>query len=122
ALAVLVFLGRDLLGSAWTSLRTRRVTIDLLFLLTLLGALGASLVATFTGVGAVFYEIVAILVVVHTAGRMLGARSRVAALRAAEGLRTEFSCCSADAPDVDDSDITVLELSYVDQLLVALEG
>ena len=122
ALAVLVFLGRDLLGSAWTSLRTRRVTIDLLFLLTLLGALGASLVATFTGVGAVFYEIVAILVVVHTAGRMLGARSRVAALRAAEGLRTDFSRCRAVAPDGTEGEKNVAALAPGDLVLIAPGG
>lgn len=122
SVAVLVFLGRDLLGSAWASLRHRRVTIDLLFLLTLLGALGASLVSTFTGVGAVFYEIVAILVVVHTAGKMLGARSRVAALRAADGLRADFARCRALAPDGTESDKAVADLASGDLVLVAPGG
>ncbi len=122
SVAVLVFLGRDLLGSAWRSLRGRRVTIDLLFLLTLLGALGASLVSTFTGVGAVFYEIVAILVVVHTAGKMLGARSRVAALRAADGLRADFARCRALAPDGSETDKAVADLAPDDLVLVAPGG
>ncbi|MFH1499016.1 MAG: heavy metal translocating P-type ATPase [Verrucomicrobiota bacterium] len=122
SVAVLVFLGRDLLGSAWRSLRDRRVTIDLLFLLTLLGALGASLVSTFTGVGAVFYEIVAILVVVHTAGKMLGARSRVAALRAADGLRADFARCRALAPDGAETDKPVADLAPGDLVLVAPGG
>ncbi len=82
AFAVLGFLGRDLVGQAWMALRERRVSIDLLFLVTLAGALAGSLVSTFTGTGSIYYEVVAVLVVVHTLGKMLGARSRVAALRA----------------------------------------
>ncbi|MEY4490193.1 MAG: hypothetical protein RIQ79_2701 [Verrucomicrobiota bacterium] len=82
AFAVLVFLGRDLMGQAWAAVRERRVTIDLLFLVTLVGALAGSLVSTLTGTGSIYYEVVAVLVVVHTLGKMLGARSRVAALRA----------------------------------------
>lgn len=82
AVVVLVFLGRDLLGQAWEALMERRVSIDLLFLVTLAGALGGSLVSTLTGTGSIYYEVVAVLVVVHTLGKMLGARSRVAALRA----------------------------------------
>jgi cation transport ATPase len=42
ALGVLAFFGRDLMSSAWRSARERRVSIDLLFLGTLLGALGGS--------------------------------------------------------------------------------
>ena len=81
AAAVLVFLGGDLVCSAVDALRQRRINIDLLFLTTLAGAFAGSLVATFTRSGSVYYEVVAILIVVHTAGKMLGARSRIAALR-----------------------------------------
>ncbi len=122
SLAVLIFLGRDLLASAWTALRHRRVTIDLLFLLTLFGAFTASLVSTFTGVGAVFYEIVAILVVVHTIGRMLGARSRVAALNAVTGLRTDFARCRAVSPDGIEAELEVSALAPGDLVLVAPGG
>src|ERR1035437_3138699 len=80
ALGALVFLGGDLVRSAWESVRERRISIDLLFLVTLGGAFAGSLVSTFTRTGSVYYEVVAILIVVHTAGKMLGARSRVAAL------------------------------------------
>jgi len=51
AFAVLGFLGRDLVGQAWASLRGRRVTIDLLFMVTLAGALAGSMVSTLTGTG-----------------------------------------------------------------------
>ncbi|WP_404421310.1 heavy metal translocating P-type ATPase [Nibricoccus sp. IMCC34717] len=93
ALGALAFLGGDLMRESLGALRRRTVTIDLLFLVTLLGALVGSLIATFRGVGEVYYEVVAILIVVHTVGKMLGARSRLAALRAVEQLRQEFSLC-----------------------------
>ena len=99
AAGVLVFLGGDLVGSAVASLRQRRISIDLLFLVTLAGAFGGSLVATFTHTGSVYYEVVAILIVVHTAGKMLGARSRVAALRAVDQTRERFDVCDVRRAD-----------------------
>ena len=93
AAGVLAFLGGDLVRSAIDALRQRRINIDLLFLLTLTGAFAGSLVATFTRTGSVYYEVVAILIVVHTTGKMLGARSRVAALQAVEQTRERFEFC-----------------------------
>ena len=93
ALGSLVFLGGDLVRSAWDALRARRISIDLLFLVTLAGALGGSLIGTFTQTGSVYYEVVAVLIVVHTAGKMLGARSRVSALSAVDRTREKFDTC-----------------------------
>ena len=93
AVAAIVFLGGDLMRSAIDALRQGQITIDLLFLLTLGGALAGSAVATFARTGSVYYEVVSILIVVHTAGKMLGARSRVAALRAVEQTRERFESC-----------------------------
>ncbi len=101
ALGTLAFLGGDLMRSAWESVRDRKMSIDLLFLVTLGGALAGSLVCTFTHTGSVYYEVVAILVVVHTLGKMLGARSRVAALRAVDDTREKFEFC--DEVQVDGS-------------------
>lgn len=121
-LVALIFLGRDLFSSAWAAIRQRRVSVDLLFILTLLGAFTASLVSTFTGVGSVFYEIVTILVVVHTVGRMLGARSRVAALNAASGLRTDFARCRVVSSDGVETDKAVVDIEAADLVLVAPGG
>ena len=99
AVGVLVFLGGDLVGSAIRALRQGRISIDLLFLITLAGAFGGSLVATFTRTGSVYYEVVAILIVVHTFGKMLGARSRVAALRAVDATRERFEECDVRGGD-----------------------
>ena len=89
----LILLGRDLVGEAWAAARAGRVSIDLLFLVTLLGALAGSMICSFTGTGAVYYEVVAILIVIHTAGKILGARSRLAALRAVDRTRDLFDRC-----------------------------
>jgi len=99
ALGSLVFLGGDLVRSAWESVRERKISIDLLFLVTLLGAFTGSLVSTFTRAGSVYYEVVAILIVVHTVGKMLGARSRVAALRAVDDTREKFEWCDVVKAD-----------------------
>lgn len=99
ATGALTFLGGDLVNSAWDSMRERKVSIDLLFLVTLVGAFAGSLVSTFTGAGSVYYEVVAILIVVHTSGKMLGARSRVAALRAVDETREKFEWCDVVRTD-----------------------
>jgi len=106
AAGALAFLGGDLVSSAWDSIRERKISIDLLFLVTLLGAFIGSLISTFTSAGSVYYEVVAILIVVHTSGKMLGARSRVAALRAVDETREKFEWC-----DVVQVDGSVLRIS-----------
>ncbi len=122
AAGVLVFLGRDLLGEAWAAARARRVSIDLLFLATLLGALGGSLVSTFTGTGSVYYEVVAVLVVVHTLGKMAGARSRAAALRAAEAVAEGFERCVVRGADGTETERAVAELRGGETVVVAPGG
>jgi len=122
ALGVLGFLGRDLLGGAWEALRTRRVTIDLLFLLTLLGALGGSLTSTLTGAGSIYYEVVAVLVVVHTLGKLAGARSRTAALRAADAEADKFDRCAVLDADGREEIRPVAKLRGGERVAVAAGG
>jgi cation transport ATPase len=119
AVGVLVLLGGDLVGAALGALQQRRINIDLLFLVTLAGAFAGSVVATFTHTGSVYYEVVAILVVVHTAGKMLGARSRVAALRAVDQTRERFDFCDVRQADGSRVRRTVREIAADDVVLVA---
>jgi heavy metal translocating P-type ATPase len=98
AFACLLLLGGELVRSSVEALKERRVSIDLLFLVTLFGALFGSLISTFTRTGSVYYEVVAILIVVHTAGKMLAAKSRVAAVRAATATREKFESCRVLEP------------------------
>lgn len=122
AAGVLVFLGRDLLGEAWASLRARRVSIDLLFLVTLLGALAGSLTSTFVGSGSVYYEVVAVLVVVHTAGKLIGARSRAAALRAADAVAEKYDRCTVRGSDGREAPRAVADLRGGESVLVSPGG
>jgi len=99
SLAVIGLLGKPLFVETWNSWVRRRITVEALFLLSFMGALGGSLVATFTGVGDVYYEVVAIVMCVYTVGKSITRMSRKRALAAAEKLREDFqqvtilTCC-----------------------------
>ncbi|WP_309380000.1 heavy metal translocating P-type ATPase [Cerasicoccus frondis] len=99
ALVVLVLLAPPLIRNTWAALRERRITVEALFLISALGALGASLTATLTGEGSVYYEVVAIVLAIYTVGKTLGSRSRERALDAVRELRDAFdfayleTCC-----------------------------
>lgn len=90
ALVVCGLLLPPLVAEAWRSARARRISVEQLFLVTLTGALGASLVATFTRTGAIYYEVTSILLAIYASGKTLGARSRAKALRAVDETRERF--------------------------------
>jgi heavy metal translocating P-type ATPase len=119
ALGSLFFLGGELVRSAWEALRARKISIDLLFLGTLAGALGGSLIGTFTKTGSVYYEVVAVLIVVHTAGKMLGARSRVSALSAVDRTREKFDWCDVIGADGVVTRVRVKDIQSGDRVRVA---
>ncbi|MCI0747172.1 MAG: cation-translocating P-type ATPase [Verrucomicrobia subdivision 3 bacterium] len=93
SVAVLAVLGGPLFAAAWEAVRARRITIELLFLSGIVGALGASLYSTFTGIGAVYYEVVAVLLTVYAVGKTLGAQSRVRAIAESRKLLDTFDTC-----------------------------
>ncbi|MFP4068854.1 MAG: heavy metal translocating P-type ATPase [Opitutales bacterium] len=90
ALVVLGFLGGPLLASTWGMLRARRLSIEGLFTLSLAGALAGSVFSSLTGEGAVFYEVVAIVIAIYTIGRMLGERSQAKLALQSERLRERY--------------------------------
>jgi Cu+-exporting ATPase len=93
SVVVLAVLGGPLFAAAWEAVRARRITIELLFLSGIVGALGASLYSTFTGIGAVYYEVVAVLLSVYAVGKSLGAQSRVCAISESRKLLDTFDTC-----------------------------
>jgi len=99
ALIVCALLLPPLISECWRSLRRGAPSVEALFLITLAGAFVASLLATFTGTGAVFYEVVAILLAVYSVGKTLGARSRAKVLRTIEQTRAQFDRCLVIAAD-----------------------
>ena len=71
SLLVVCFLGSPLLRSTIGMVCSRRLSIEGLFAVSLLGAFAGSLLSTFTGQGAVYYEIVSIVIAIYTIGRLL---------------------------------------------------
>ena len=117
-LGVLGLLGRPLVVSALEEARRRRPSIELLFLAGILGALGASLLSTVTGTGAVYYEVVGVLTSVYAIGKTLGARSRARALAETRQLRAAFDTCSRIEPDGATRAVPVVEVREGDRVRV----
>jgi heavy metal translocating P-type ATPase len=93
-LLVSVLLGGPLIATAWRELRHGWLTIEALFLLTMAGAMAASLQAHLTGTGKIYYEVVSILLVVYTLGRLIGSRSRAAAIASSRAWASQLQTCN----------------------------
>ncbi|MCS6866839.1 MAG: cation-translocating P-type ATPase [Gemmataceae bacterium] len=92
-LVVIALLGWPLFHSAWNELRRGRLTLEALFLVTMAGAMTASLQALLTGYGKIYFEVVSVLLVVYTLGKLIGARARAAALAASRAWSDQLSFC-----------------------------
>src|SRR5688572_23975937 len=92
-LLVVVLLGGPLFRAAWAELRRGRLTIEALFLLTMAGAMAASLQAFATGRGKIYFEVVSVLLVVYTLGKVIGARSRAAAVAGSRAWAGQLATC-----------------------------
>lgn len=92
-LVVIALLGGPLLRSAWAELRRGRLTIEALFLVTMAGAMAASLQAHLTGYGKIYFEVVSVLLVVYTLGKLIGSRARAAALAASRAWSDQLAFC-----------------------------
>jgi P-type Cu+ transporter len=91
--AIIVFLlvGQSLCQEAWVAARQKKIVVEQMFLLGILGAFGSSLICTLTGEGAIYYEVVSVLLAIYTFGRLIGDKRRQAALQAANSLELEYS-------------------------------
>jgi len=79
-LLVIALLGRPLFRNAMAELGHGRLTIEALFLLTMIGAMLASLQSLISGHGPIYFEVVSVLLVVYALGKAIGAHRRAAAL------------------------------------------
>ncbi|MCX7700304.1 MAG: heavy metal translocating P-type ATPase [Gemmataceae bacterium] len=89
--ATAALLGTPLLKVAWEELRQGRVTVELLFLTTAAGAFAASMQSYLTGEGPIYFEVIGILLVVYSFGRLILDRQRQAAVGAANAWATALS-------------------------------
>ncbi len=92
---VLVFalLGMPLLRQACAELRRGRITIESLFLLTMAGAMFASLQSFISGRGPIYFEVISVLLVVYALGKAISAHTRSAARSAADRWAGTISSC-----------------------------
>ena len=80
-------LGRPLLRAAVASWREGRLTLESLFLLSMLGALGFSAGSTFAGSGDLYYDVIPVVLAIYWLGNLLGRRNRLRADAALAELR-----------------------------------
>ncbi len=75
---VIVFelLGWPLVRGAWQGLRRWQINFDLFFLIAIISAAAASLVSMVQGSGPVYFEVAALLLVIHAIGRRVGSARR----------------------------------------------
>jgi heavy metal translocating P-type ATPase len=90
---VVALLGIPLLRAAAVELMHGRLTIEILFVTTMIGALLASLQSFLTGSGPIYFEVISVLLVVYTFGKQVGVRSRAAALAATRAWSESLAVC-----------------------------
>ncbi len=90
-LAVLALLGWPLAKAAARELASRRITMELLFLVGLSAAMGISCRSMLAGEGPVYFEVVCVLLVVYTIGHAINAGTRRRAISAVEALASPIS-------------------------------
>lgn len=82
ALLVMVLLGGPLLRATLNMVSSRSIALEGLFSLSLLGALLGSIISSISGATSVYYEVVAVVLVVYTIGDQFGRYNRAKALQA----------------------------------------
>lgn len=90
AVVVFLLLGPGLVRETLAAVRRRRVTVEGLFFLSLCGAMGASVLATLTGEGAIYYEVVAVVLAVYAIGKRVGDGAKGRVFAAVERLRAQW--------------------------------
>jgi Cu+-exporting ATPase len=94
AVLSLALLGLPLIRNTWDSIRARRISLEGLFVSGVIGAFTASAVATLTGRGDVYFEIVSILLVVYAFGQQVTSGAQERALSATRSWAPEFTTCT----------------------------
>lgn len=118
-LGVIGLIGGPLLSAFARSVFQRRIQVEALFAISVVGALVASVLSTLTGEGAVFYEVVGITLLIYRVGSLIGERSRAAAHAAVDSLREAYSTAGLMTNDASAvRRVPVAELSVGDRVLV----
>lgn len=98
-MAVFALLGKPLLDGLLENARARRLSLEPLFALGLCGAFTASVLATWRGHGAVYYEVSSILLVIYSLGKVVTGEAENRALQAVSLAASAAETCLVRAAD-----------------------
>ena len=118
AVGVFLLAGLPILRESWDALRRGKIVFEQFFLVGIVGAFAASVHSSLTGVGGVYYEIVAVLVAIYTFGTILARQRRDALRRSIEKIGAAFDACERIAPDGNRERVTVDRIVPGDKVLV----
>ncbi|PIP58744.1 MAG: cation-transporting P-type ATPase [Verrucomicrobia bacterium CG_4_10_14_3_um_filter_43_23] len=119
-LLVVLLLGGSLFRETFRMFMEKRLSIEGLFTLSAVGAFAGSLVCTLTGKGAVYYEVVAIVLFIYMVGKMLGNRSREKLFEEVDKLRASFDYIYIQTTDTTGrTQIPLTKLTLEDRVVVA---
>lgn len=118
SLIVILFLGGPLFESTLGMLRSRRLSIEGLFTLSLMGAFVGSLVSSLTGQGAVYYEVVSIVIAIYTVGRILSERSQVKLRTETDAMRASYDQALKVVDSGEVSEVLVRDLEVGDRVRI----
>lgn len=119
SILVLWLLGIPMIREACSCARDRRWTMEWLFLVGIAGALGASIYSSLTGRGAVYYETVAVLVTVYSAGKALTASARRRAVAETARFADCFGVARRICADGSEESVDVTAIRVGDRVRVA---
>ena len=118
ALGVFLLAGLPILRESWNALRHGRIVFEQFFLLGILGAFFASVHSSLTATGAVYYEVVAVLVAIYTFGTILSRQRRDALRRSIEKIGAAFDFCERIDSAGHRERVTIDRIAPGDQVLV----
>lgn len=120
---VMAMLGWPLLIDAFAAMRSRRITMEMLFILGVLAAFGLSCQSMIRGSGPVYFDVVAVLLIVYSVGRAIGSHSRRRALATMRSLTAALATARRiDRPDAPEDRIVPIESIAVGDLVRVLPG
>lgn len=119
AAVVFALVGVPLVRESLRQWKARRWVVEQFFLVGIAGAFAASVHSSLTGVGAVYYDVVAVLVAIYSLGRLVGRRQRDMALASVTALRSEFERCQRLTCCGKVEEVAVAEIRSGDRVRVA---
>ncbi|NDV60883.1 cation-translocating P-type ATPase [Puniceicoccales bacterium CK1056] len=119
SIVVIGLLGGPLLKESVKALRDLRFSVEALFVLSTVGALGGSLISTITGEGSVYYEVVSLVLCVYAIGKQVGAVQKGQLGAAVSSFRNAFDVATIQMPDGQRERLPVSRLNNSHVVLVS---